>query len=539
MADNKENLKALQEAVRRHKHATMLRPFGLKDPVKWNFRANFGTAAWNYRPHYHTIYLGLDILDEEKNKNLRKGLSFEEKVNYALLYINHEHGHGFRTSRDLTKTNRLLSQLKVSFPLFNLFEDARMEAAERAEHRFVFDWFNYEKNDLVETGAPSSMLFYIIQHNGNVQVFEDLIASWSPARQSIAALVIEFYRDIVAAKTDYQLFPILRRWVQTFPQDSQSPNMRFGKGPKNGTSALSDSELEQMAGLLADASQLDSFDNNGIDESGLAQLITYGSAGSGDGDADNSQSKVDRPDDFVQDIPDELPLNSVSPQGTGDFCYGHRHALDLSRADALVDQLVLMLAPKPHRVVKRQVSKRFAIKPLLGARVMFQHDVEKLNKGKKRFAVIVDCSGSMNGLHIHEARLFIYVLSVLAAKGIVSGHVILSKVLSGAIYRVYQLPMALADIECIQADGGGEGLQNAMMATTHLLQEANVVIANTDANITDSPVDKPALHARNIYTTGIYVGSPDALDKLKRHFDSALVGASLEDVVLDMTMRFD
>lgn len=542
MAERTQNLKVMQEAVKRHKLAAMLRPFGLKDPVKWNFRENFGTAAWNFRPHYHTLYLGLDILDESKNTNLRKDLTPAEQLEYITLYINHEYGHAFRTSRDLVKTNKLLSQLKVAFSLFNLFEDARMEHAERVHHHFVFNWYLYEKNDLNEMGSPSAMLFYIIQHNGDIGQLDSLSTSWSPARRAIAETVIQFYRDIIAAQTDYQLFPILRRWVQVFPQDRKSDKRRFGdKGDdsKNGSGGDSGSELGQMADLLGNPSSLDSFDNKGIDESGLHQLIVYGAAGSGDTPTPEGVEAHNAPDDFCQALPNELPSVSISPGGTGEFCYGNPHPLDLSRADALVELLVSILAPKPHRRVKRQTSKRFAIKPLLGARILFEHDIEKHSKSKKRFALIVDCSGSMNGLHIHEARLLVYVLSVLALKGLASGYVILSKVRSKAIYRVYQLPMALADIETIQADGGGEGLQNTMESTVSLLQEANVVIACTDANITDDPVNKKALHSRNIYTTGIYVGSSVALDKLKEHFDTALVGPSLEEVITDMVMSFD
>ena len=144
----------------------------------------------------------------------------------------------------------------------------------------------------------------------------------------------------------------------------------------------------------------------------------------------------------------------------------------------------------------------------------------------------------MGGFHASEGRLLVAALSVLAAKGKVSGHVALSAV-SGdkAIWQTFKLPMTMDQISHIQGWAGAEGLEGTLKGNLKLAREADLVLVYTDGSICDVPINKSDFHKYGIYTWGVYVGNKDCFDELNKYFDKALIRQSTEDLVDAMLVQ--
>jgi hypothetical protein len=63
-----------------------------------------------------------------------------------------------------------------------------------------------------------------------------------------------------------------------------------------------------------------------------------------------------------------------------------------------------------------------------------------------------------------------------------------------------------------------------------IVANSKVAIVYTDGQITDAPVNRVPLHARGLYTVGVYAGVHDFTEELRKHFDYAVSRNSLWSV---------
>jgi hypothetical protein len=93
-------------------------------------------------------------------------------------------------------------------------------------------------------------------------------------------------------------------------------------------------------------------------------------------------------------------------------------------------------------------------------------------------------------------------------------------------------------IQRIDAWGEAEGLEFALSSNSKLARCADFVGVYTDGAIFDKPIEKGRLHARHIYTWGLYAGESEAIQgDLLRYFDRALVRADAEGLIEAMLLK--
>lgn len=480
-------------------------------------RPQYSTACCGWRPNFFSIYIGANILDEDSSSLMRPGLTDELKIEYIGKFYQHEKGHVYYTTKDLRVVNKLLQQLKTPFEVFNLLEDARIEHLIRAYNYLTFNWLKFETQNY--TADPSTWLFSMIQCEGD----ESLIAEYKEkVRASLSAGDLEvfdsrfervkYYFDTVRKMTTYQQVCLLSRsWVDEFGAPPKS-----NKGSKSGPGSKFDSELQEVAVMQGNPA---------------AQAIL-------DAECDNFMEDLSHSDPDAPDKPDasdkagsdsdtsegKLPL-SVELAHASSFFDGQPFPVDIEEAQRCADVLAKVLVPKMQRQSSSSPSRRLNMKAYGKGKIAFYHNVPVSRKGKKYIVMVLDCSGSMNGVHIREAKVLIYAMSLLVSRGLLEADIIFSKISgSTGVNAKVSLPIALSDIEKIGATGSGEGLEYTISNHFRTLKAADHAWVFTDGNITDKPLDKQAIHAKGLELVGIYASDVDTQrTKLERFFNKVVL----------------
>ncbi len=500
-------------AVREEVLAGILAGRDLEEGLDIRIKPGFGTGCWTWVPP-HRIFIGSAIFD---NPQVREGLTEEQLVRYTGAYVRHEHGHGQFTERDLKAANRILEAEKLPFGLWNLFEDARMEACYRRKHEIRFGWLEFERSEFepekVNTlpTLAQAMLFALIQSEGEITV-ESLeehahAAGRSVCRddrrgvdrsaESVAKSVLGYYTEMCAlGGTLGEMLPELRRWVEEFGlPPPEGGGAGGGRGAEERPSDLSLSLL-----LQTDPEALAEFEKGAKDFDGK--------------EVANAKA--------VPEDPIDLPEG-----GTADLLIGRDAPIDEQRVAVIVQHLRKLFEARVRVEYTEVPAKRISARHCAAERPPYRHRTVT-GAARRRLELVVDLSGSMSGLHIDEGRILIAALSALAREGKVEGHVIFSVGHDRFHWERFRLPMSLESIAKIKAFGGAEGLEYALRSNVEVLHGADFVCVYTDGSITDRPIEKHWLHQRGIHTTGLYVGDERYLSELQKYFDRSLIRADIE-----------
>ncbi len=496
-------------AVREEVLAGILAGRDLEEGLDIRIKPGFDTGCWTWVPP-HRIFIGSAIFD---NPQVREGLTNEQLTRYTGAYVRHEHGHGQFTERDLKAANQALSAEGLPFGLWNLFEDARMEACYRRKHEIRFGWLEFERSDFDPEKANTlptlaqAMLFALIQSEGEITVesleeharavgcstCRDDRRGVDRSASSVATSVLGYYTDICALGGALgEMLPVLRRWVEEF---GLPPPEGGGGGKGERPSDLSLSLL-----LQSDPEAREAFEK---DAKGL------------DGKTVAAGAQV--PEELV-DLPEG---------GTADLLIGQEEPIDEQRVGVIVQHLRKLFQDRVRVEYSETPARRISARHCAAERPPYRHRTIQ-GRARRRFELVVDLSGSMSGLHIDEGRILIAALSQLAREGKVEGHVILSVGDAQFHWERFRLPMSLQSIGKISAFGGAEGLEYALHSNLDVLRGADFVCVYTDGSITDRPIDKDWLHRRGIHTTGLYVGDERYLSELQKYFDRSLIRDNIE-----------
>lgn len=469
-------------------------------------KVGFDTACWVHVPP-HTFMIGDGLFDDEEGDRFcRKDF---DKLKYVKNHIVHEQGHGQVTERDRKLTNDMLKRIKAPFPLYNIFEDARMEEWMRKEHGYRFSWLTMEIMGVRrKTGKKSAtvLLFSLIQAEGNKSIVKDA-CSGTPEYEKIVDRVCEYYSRIIACPTSLSLEPILAEWMKEFP-----PEKGEGEGEAFGPSDL------QLGSLLEENPEL------------LEELIKQAKAIMGE---DGSS-----PEKPLEAEPNE---NTSIASSSGNLLEKPCQRLDEARIANLVSKFVKPFKPRVEKKATDSPTKKFSMKNVMKGLPPFVAHTSR-GRGPRKICYMVDCSGSMGGglstpfgpsTHIHEGVQILAALSALARKGFVKGYVILSKIVNGkSVWQVFDIRMSNAEIVMIDANGGGEGLDFALRSNVKRLLEVDDVLVYTDGNITDVSIDKEYFLQRGIRTWGLYVGNNDSSEaKLKKYFERMCIRDTAEELI--------
>lgn len=412
----------------------------------------------------HKIYVGDSVLT---GKSIRPGLTNKDKEDYLKSFYRHEIGHARFTERNLRETSTRLKAIGVSFSTYNLFEDARIEHLMRKDFG-PFSWLKFERAPKVsERSLAEALFFSLIQAEGRET---DLPAA--TLEHPDYPEVLSFYQRALLPKASYDLFPLLEEWVK-----------RFGNVKE------SDSDLSRGSKLQQNPSLVQTLDEKSEEVNNAKEELT-----------DKTPPSTDRQ--------------------TSEY--------DAEQAAQAANALSKLFESKALRVgTASPAGARFSARHEAAGRDAFRRKEVK-SRGHKTVELLVDCSGSMRGLPIENARALVKALSVLAQRGFVSGNVVLC---GGSSPEVMSLPVQEAGLSRIVATHPREGLEEALRKRVSECAKADEVMVFTDGRLVDAPIDKKLLHARGVFTWGLYVGGTEVVENLLKYFDKVVCRKDLKALV--------
>lgn len=522
------------------------------------------------------------LLDEKVywlEANLSKDLwdeLIERLVHAVASYGRHERQHARNTPQDLKQVNKDLKFLEIPFTYFNLFEDARIEHISRAELGEKFDWLTLE--DIAPSDNPFNMFLRCIQLEGErdtvaLESEEPFKADDTRTVGDVMDNVEDYYRRACECTFAEQLYPIIAEFLREFKDDlppPPDPDSGKGKGKgKGGSGSPDDGEpgegegegdddeengAEERAGDLSTAAEaaedgdkfLEEFEDDvevvgGTDTEGKAAEDKAKSDLKGDGDKPPPKGKGQGAKGI---------LESISPSGKGgraresDFLARVAGGIDAAyrkRVDVITAMLMRMFKVNNLPVYLESESRRMSSRHLARNEIRYVHKKTFGGKGKRKFTVFFDCSGSMgmdNGRPAREGKLLLLALNNLAKRGYLEGHLVLSGYVGGVpSWLQYDFPVKDEIILSILTNHGAEGLQDSLEDNLQRIKGMDDVFVYTDAHITDTPLNRAFFAKHRVWPVGLYVGKEDAATEMERHFPQNIIRNTVEDLVETMLTR--
>lgn len=505
----------------------------------------------------------------------------DQLVKAVKSYGRHERQHARETPQDLKVVNKDLKALGIPFMYFNLFEDARIEHISRQELGDPFEWLDLE--DIAPMDNPFNMFLRCIQLEGvsdeEALLIEDPFKG-DPKRTVgiVADSVEDYYRRAIACPQAEQLYPVIAEFLREFKEDLPPPpdeksGKEKGKG-KSGTGEGEPGEGEGSGSPSGGADEDEDDDYNGAEEragdlSTAAEAAEEGDkffdefeadaevVGGTDAKGKEAEAKAkaelkgagDKPPPkgkggAAQGIPE-----SIAPQASGgrateaQFLASRAGVVDdayRKRIDHLTEMLMRMFKTFNLPMYSESESRRLSGRHLARGEVKYVHKKTFGGKGKRKYSIVFDCSGSMGmfgGRPQREGKILLLALNNLARRGFLEGHLILSGYPSGPGWLQYKFPVSDDVILRIHTGHGAEGLQNSLQDNLAHLKGMDDVFVYTDACITDSPLNRDMFARHGIYPVGLYVGSKDMATEMDRHFPQNIIRDTIEAVVETMLTR--
>lgn len=527
-----------QEAIKQVRNNMLFYPRLPDERIDFRLKSGFETACWSFSGNTHNIVLGTGIF---ANPSAKKVKSREDGLQYLQSFLNHELGHALNTLDDIrTRMTDKVFQLKVSsvkeameamdrilrskripFPLWNLFEDARIEELERKHNERKFEWTKYEDLNTAGRGISAKGLFFmLIQHEGNKSAVKTAIATLASTVQDLLERAWFYYDAARQCTRTVDLVLLLEQWVKEFPQDAQSSKPPGKNGEQEKGEGLQDLQLSFE--LSTDGAKLEQF--------------LEGCKGEKDFDDDSDGANASVPPE-MQDVTPNPEDRVFTQGGMLDQYAPDTEKLDLARLNEVLNRFKRFKTESRTKRYRDDPSKRYSARNDLRGLPPYRHDVIE-PKPVIDCTVYLDCSGSMRGKPMHEAKILIAALSALSSSGRVKGHLILCTTSSGIASKFHRLkfPLSMDELNRVRSHNGGEGLEAAMRDPKNLslTSRARHTFVVTDSNLTDEPLNKASLHSRGISTTAIYVGEYANEDKMRTYFDRYLIRDRIEDIVEEL-----
>lgn len=494
-------------------------------------------------------------------------------------YGRHERSHARHTPQDLKQVTRDLKVLGIPFSYFNLFEDARIEHIDRQDQGTQFEWMMFE--DLAPPDNPLNMFLRCIQFEGerdNVAMENEEPFKGDPARtvSNIADSVEVYYRRACECSTAEHLYPIITEFLEEFKDDLPPPDGEEGEGEGEGSGG-SGSGSGSSGGKKGGKNPSGGADDDDEDEET--------GAGERAGDLSTAAEAAEKGDDFFNDFDkdaeivggtdpegkaaeeaakDELKPKSPAPKGNGtpggkgtpesieptesggsaserNFLAHTAGQMDdayRKRVDNLTGMLMRMFKSHTLPAALESPAQRLSGRHLAHGELRWLHKRVFGGKGKRKYSIIYDCSGSMHGRPDREGKLLLLALNNLARRGFLEGSLILSGYVNGKPgWLHYPFPVKDELILRINPSHSSEGLQSALADNLKHIKNMDDVFVVTDANICDAPINRGQFAKSRIWPVGLYVGSKTMAPEMEKHFPQNIIRDTIEQVVEAMLTR--
>ena len=463
----------------------------LDAPFELFIKPKFNTAAWRYdgKRKVHQFFIGTDAINDCG--------SFEDAVVKVIKLGRHERSHAIRTIRNLDAFQQAIKNAEIpsfTFSDFNLVEDAAIEMQDATEAGEPFGWLEVEKQQPAAT--PWSLFFNYIQSDGAA----DVLVEKSKLSESVIREVREFYEQAIIGKDSWTRFEIAKEMAKRFPR-------------KKGDADPGLADLEISGQLSSDESFAQQFIAGCLDEKGKPVKNNTGPT--------------------EEEVTADSSKDTNSSNGTV-LVEELDYSPNYQALSKLQEKFLSVFSTKKRMRLTDRPTKHLDVREMIQNSDKVFRKREVLAPGKKHIELFVDMSGSMDGTPSQGAHDLIYILNRLAHAGYVKGRVIFSAIGeygNNSIRETYRLPMPDNKLQFVSGWAGGEGLEGNLKAEIPALQKADYVFVYTDADITDAPIDKAALHRLGIFTVGLYVGSATKSERMLKYFDKAIARPSIDSLI--------
>lgn len=457
-----------------------------KEPIHISIKRDFDTACWNFNEQLnkHSIYVGENILKSAVRVGT-EGIEY-----YATSYLHHEMSHSLYTFRDLKFLNEMLKRDKIPFKLLNLFEDARIENIWRKKTNRLFKWAEYEELPTInEDSTATYLLFVLIQNEGKFDCeIEKLLK------------VKEYYSMILECKETMELYSILLDWIEEFPETNEDLDQMEKDG------YLSNNDLSISVKLQSDEKVAEQMDENTEDVIGSSPYKSKN---------ENVEVFSNIEYDYSTTLTDSI------------FDESYSYEFEKSLGNKLIPIMQKIFKTKHKKISQSNATNKLNTRNFLNSRFdkLYKKKIVE-SKDKKRINLMIDCSGSMNGSPIKNARTFCYILNEFAKNGYIDGYLILT----GGNSNIHQcltmkFPINNNDISHIIAKSGAEGLERTIHKTKKLIVNSDWTFVLTDGNITDN-----AIKTKDLPLFGMYVGEPESCE-LDKWFSKYIARNTLDELI--------
>ena len=509
------------------------------EPYEFRFHPTFPTACWRWdkKEEKHKILIGLGNGLKER---------FKEDIEYMLSFGYHEVSHSLHTTRDLKKLNERLKKEGIPFPLYNLFEDARIEHLFRKRFKRPFRWKTWEERDM-DKKLIEWLEFYFsyperIREWKETGTLNDVSIQANPAQMFLLIIQAEgktpFLKEIrerknrIEAETEWGTYPLNCEEVSLRDHITKiNINDLIARINDYYDRALKVKTVEEMIELLKEWCK--EFPQTREDDgSWIPQLIPSGQTGDGEETVELSFSDPDEMTDeeFEQlwndavtesdDRDDGEEPGGLGKRGDREYTKGdgdpiieysrHIEPIDWDRVKRDVERLLKSFRPMTLKRDTTTPSKRLSTRKLATDRDDIYRREEEISFRMRPFTVIVDCSGSMCKMvpeQHHLVAIFNEIAEIARRTG-VEAYLIFTKSRSQELFR---LPVRRDVIEKIPYDGMSENILGGLIEFERYILRTDFVFVISDMQITDywSSTEKKIkeLRKKGKEVIGIYKGN--------------------------------
>ena len=447
-------------------------------------KPNFNTASWRFHKGVHKIVVGEDIFvsfDSQTNEVLKK------KCLYS--YFNHELGHSIWTYKDLKAISKMLEHDKISFILFNLFEDARIEEKMRAHIKKPFRWKEFEP--LATPNNALEFFFFILQSEHSKTEIP------SVKSDPLFSQVFGFYKRVVLAYDSFDVIEILKEWLEVFPLTKEYVE-----------------EMRYIDHLFVSEAEY-------CDEEAF-ELLLEGSVAVDMGGYEREKREDVKQRSYVkaEETKQTVLLSEIYREPS----------FDTKKRDKLLLTMKKLFLESRGNEATHLPSKRLNIKRIAT-------ETQKLYKRQstkkivtKKINIILDLSGSMHS-SIADMQLIIDVMNKMSRLGIIEAQLILTGVkYACASHQCLSMPFEEDTLGYLDAKYYGEGMDSCLRENLSSLQSADYNLLLTDGYIDEEPLDKKFFASKGVKTHALYIGNEETKEEMLESFDYVLCEKNVDEL---------